>query len=830
MIAIHQAIYGEVLGKTSGHDLLAASDNNKELFKRISGYTDLADRPEGGVLPSPIIRGFCVENHFLLIKTFPDKNPKLRSGRVFSHVLLIAKSDLVQVHSLSDLFQYHMSSIQKEAEMHLLKHQSPKTASNKRLVNEREAAATNALFQNLVFVWLGEEGYWEWMAKIWPQLPTKVKYTLKIGAAFGPSYARNEYLNILYIPKNVKALWERHSFKVINLAEKETLRSTAAHWLMGDTKEGEPFQVLLDDFNPKIESFEQLNKLQDYGEVYHRLDNNPKLNHLLVLARFVSLTSPDERTGVKGKNKLISAILQAIPNSPANKFTALMYQSWKGFPNAIASVSEAVCNWLNNHLLRDKYANESVVVLVTVLESDTNNWWGKTVLGYITDRLKTRQLNDAQVFWQWMISEPTLITKHLAWLPTDVENELTKKIPKLEKAVAELVLRMAEQKSWLVLHARVAAEYYPVEKAIKAQLRIDTNEDHTVALEALSKSIKRSAFVPVAANQTDARLHHIVGKLVAQNSKLLKGINIASEGWQACWEVAIKQGNEVWSGISNPQHTFFEILDHLLAGNSFSEYLLNVMSTGKHSSLKDFPGRASIWQKLPTKARSGFIVATLAELIDELATGQIHYHDLEIELKNGVQSQEIQQQIISSKTITLTKKLRLFNVLPSLRESHALQLMQAHNFSRVEANEFGQLVSTNKWQKVVDALYNKRSNRQDLVPALLQCTDLLSLLQRFSLSISGVKADAITLDEWWQVFLSVAVELYPLGPTQNGLWLNAGGKLEEIHYQGISGKQSWSFAIIRIRSGGTPSAKKLLEEMKKENHSNPKLKKLIQLL
>lgn len=826
MIVIHQAIYGEVLGKTSGHDLLTASDEKKELFRRVSGYTDLADRPEGGVLSGPVVRGFFAEDHFLLIKTFPDKSPELRSGRVFSHVLFIPKADLHRVHNLSDLFQFHLPGIQKEAEMHPLEYHSQEAMPTTGAVDEKEAAATNALLQNEPFVWLGEKGYWEWMARIWPQLPTGVRHTLKIGAAFGPSYAKNEYLNLLYIPEDAKTLWERHSFRVIDFGETETLQSAAAHWLVGNTKEAAPFQVLIDDFAPKIESIELLNQLQDYGKAYHQSDNHPELNHLLVLAHFVSQISPNERVGIKGKNRLMTAILQAIPSAPVNKFTALIYQSWKGFPNAMTSVSDAVCDWLTNHLLQEKHAKESGGVLVKALVAENRNWWTKTVLDYVNNRLKKRQPSDAPVLWQWMKNELALIAQHNAWLPGDAENELTQKIPKLETAIAEAVLHMAKQKGWLVLHAKVAAQCYSAEKAIQAQLRIDADEDHTVALQALSECIKDSSFVPVVAEYTDARLHQIAGKLIAGNSRLLKGIDIASQGWQRCWEAAIQHGSEVWSGISNPQHTLFEILDYLLAGNAFSKPLLNAMSTGKHSSLKDYPERASIWLELPVKARSGFITATLAELIDELAIGRLHYNDLESELKKGVQSHEVQQQIIGSKTIPLIKIIRLFDILPGLEAQHAIQLMQAHRFSSKEADGFGQLVSKKKWETVVEALYDKRFQRKDLIPALLHGSHLLGFWQQVGLSVSGLKSDVIARDEWWEELLSIAAKKYPYGPAQNGLWLNAGGKLEELHQQGVSGKQSWSFAINHIRMGGSPSAKELLKEMLKEYHGDAKLTQL----
>lgn len=830
MIVIHQAIYGEVQGKTSGHDLLASSDEKNELFKRVSGYTDLADRPAGGILSSPVVRGFLFEDHFLLIKTFPDKSPGLRSGRVFSHALFIPKADLHRVRDLSDLFQYHLPDIQKEVKMHPLEYLSQEAMTISGAVDGREVAATNALLEQQLFVWLGEEGFWEWVTRIWPKLPTKVKHMLKIGAAFGPSYVNKEYLSLLYIPEDAKTMWERHSFRVLGVSESQTLRSSAAHWLVGYAKKATPFETLLKDFAPIIDSIETLNRLEDYGKAYHQIDKDPGLNRLLVLANFITQISPNERVGVKGKNRLMAAILQAILNAPVNMFMALTYQSWKGFPDAITSVSGAVLDWLTNHFLQGRHAKECGAVLVKALEAETKNWWVNVVLDYVNNRLKKRQPSDASILWQWMKNEPALIARHTSWLPDDAENELTEKIPKLETAVAIAVLRMAEQKGWLLLHAKVAAQCYSAEKAIEAHLRIDTNEDHTVALEALSESISESSFVPVAASHTDARLHRIAGKLIAENSLLLKGIDVTSEGWQKCWKAAIEQGSEVWSGISNPQHTLFEILDHLLAGNPFSGTLLNAISIGKHSNLKDYPQRASIWHALPEKARTGFITATLLELIDDLATSKLSFNDLEAELKNGVQSQNVQQHVISSKTIPLTKKLRLLDVLPGLGYYHAQQLIRDNHFLPAEAEEFGQLVSKNRWETVADDLYKHRSHRKDLVPALLQCSHLLGFLQRLGLSVAGLKSDAITHDEWWQAFLSRAVELYPLGPTQNGLWTNAGGKLEELHYQGVSGKHSWSLAIKHIRNGGSPTVKKLLKEMQKEFSGDFTLTQLIQSL
>jgi len=428
---IQQAIYGEISGKTSGHDLLSSSQMNNELFRRVSGITDPADRPEGGVLTNPVIRGFFTESHFLLVKTFPDKSPGLRSGRVFAHALFVSKADLYRLRNISDLFQYFLPSIQKEVEMRPLEYSHQEVITKTEIVSERTLSATNALFEGKPFVWLGEEGYWEWVAQIWPQLPVGAKHTLKIGAAFNPSYAKSEYLNLLYIPNDTKTLWERYSFRVIDSKENSPLPSLATHWLTGNKKESAPLQVLVDDFALKIESMEHIKMLQDYSKIYSQIDSHLELNHLLVLANFVSLTSPNEKLGIKGKNKLTAAILQAIPNAPVNIFTALIYQNWEGFPNILNPISDAVCDWLSNHLLKGKYSIQGGSVLLKAMNTQTNNWWTKIVLEYITNRLKGRLPDDAEILWQWMIHESTLIAKHAAWMPDNIENDLTLKKPKI---------------------------------------------------------------------------------------------------------------------------------------------------------------------------------------------------------------------------------------------------------------------------------------------------------------------------------------------------------------------------------------------------------------
>ncbi|MEY8214149.1 MAG: hypothetical protein RPR97_06640, partial [Colwellia sp.] len=97
---VHQALYGDKDGSYS----LLDSSLDAETAKKICNVTDLLDRPSIGVLTEAIYRGFAFNDYYLFIKTFPDTDSGVRSGRVLSHVLVVNLTDLELCDDLSLLF------------------------------------------------------------------------------------------------------------------------------------------------------------------------------------------------------------------------------------------------------------------------------------------------------------------------------------------------------------------------------------------------------------------------------------------------------------------------------------------------------------------------------------------------------------------------------------------------------------------------------------------------------------------------------------------------------------------------------------------------------
>ncbi len=91
-------------------------------------------------------------------------------------------------------------------------------------------------------------------------------------------------------------------------------------------------------------------------------------------------------------------------------------------------------------------------------------------------------------------------------------------------------------------------------------------------------------------------------------------------------------------------------------------------------------------------------------------------------------------------------------------------------------------------------------------------------------SVSPRAPDSDLSQSWWTALERTAVELYPRGPTEDGIWHRAGGDISVVDLNAI-GKAAWHSALWKLRSGGGGSsvtADSLLRAMQEDfpNNSN----------
>ncbi|MFM0082909.1 hypothetical protein P0D72_29155, partial [Paraburkholderia sediminicola] len=98
---VEQAVYGEVQGR--GHGLRASSPN-AAIAVAIASKLDLPDAVPSGVQAwSPFVRGFPIDDHYVLARTFLDSSAS-RGGMVLTHALIVSLDDMCEVGSLAALF------------------------------------------------------------------------------------------------------------------------------------------------------------------------------------------------------------------------------------------------------------------------------------------------------------------------------------------------------------------------------------------------------------------------------------------------------------------------------------------------------------------------------------------------------------------------------------------------------------------------------------------------------------------------------------------------------------------------------------------------------
>jgi len=183
-ITIHQAICGE---QNKAWKLLKTTLSNSSIAKKIAFQADLQDRPSGGLQWLPVVRGFLLEDYFLLIKTYPDNSPDVRNGRVFSHCLIIDKSDIQHVSDISPLINNFKSEIDKTIQLKPIIFDTDKQKTV--ALNDSLQLKFNKIIQSFIkfsdspkpIIWVGQNYFEIAVCKFWQFLSPDQKENFHFG-------------------------------------------------------------------------------------------------------------------------------------------------------------------------------------------------------------------------------------------------------------------------------------------------------------------------------------------------------------------------------------------------------------------------------------------------------------------------------------------------------------------------------------------------------------------------------------------------------------------------------------------------------------------------
>jgi hypothetical protein len=840
-IIIHQIICGE--DDKGGYGLLKSTLSDSKLAKKIAFNTDIQEQT-GAYQWDSAIRGFVVDDYFLIMKTFPDKSADVRPGRVFSHVLLIPKTDLINIQNLTPILELLPDKIDKEIifEPILYKEESnfvtDTSSSCQGRFNKVIHGYVNAQDCSKTIIWIGVENFDTALSLFWKVLPVEEKETLNFGLNFNADAIPKGKLNFINIPENIESKFLNKGFCLVRKNDSHVLTEIFEQLIAGDPEANErlnKFKTIIETGDLSRDAINNIGKVLNTFECIDLISDLKKLN---TLSHVVAEYSPQKEKGVVFKEKLLDKICDLVYVCDVSELHLIKTFKVNSFEGSERKLTQSINKWLENHLFSEKEAKtKNYSLLFEKLNGNSySNWWTVNIKHQLDVFLSSIDVNRASIVMNWFNQDISIleIIESAIDRSSESENSFTIQLSKsFNKSHFQNLLSFALSRKWLRFHAKLMIFEYSFEQAISSQLLVDDNEEFFDGINEIIISISPISVINFAINNGDNRLIKICGKYCHTDSSLLANIEISNLYWQAIWLHSILFGNEIFDGITEPQEKVYLLLNILLNGKSYNIDLLGKISNTQYGNILYYPNRENIWKFIPNSIRTNFLNKTSTALLQKISLDTTTVIPDDKELSDFIISNGISDFLYFNRN-NFKVTLPIFITFKQLPE-HILKDYASNFFGNmdvVDATQLGKLVYQRNYKNVAHIIYQKSYSNDQFRISLKECHELLGIIDRglawANRLISNVE---ITENEWWEAFASLCIRLYPSGPKDSKIWERADGDESDlITYS--TGKEAWNAILKKLRFGGCDEAtpKKLIKRMLEDYKKNEELKTLKDLL
>lgn len=836
VITIHQAICGEL---NKAWDLLRTTLPDQVVAKKIAFQTDLQDSPPSGISWLPEIRGFAFGDYFLVIKTYPDTSNDVRNGRVFSHCLIINRSELTQLTNISILIESFKSEVDKSVQLSPIVFDL--VGQSKVILNGQLQLRFNLVVKVLsnlssdvgTLIWVGQADYGLAVARLWQILSPSQKENFNFGINFNPNDVPRDKLNFVVIPENLIGKFENKGFGVVKKEDSVELTEFAEQFISGE--EGAINRI--NDFIGAIEapkpSVKDVSLIAKGIPTYENLNNVDDLKLLSTLANIIAKYSSRDSKGVSVKSKLVKRIALLAGKASSEDVYLLRNFPCESFRESETIICESVSKWCANILFSTKANKEHnfVPFILQIFDAASPNWLVDFIKNTFVDFFKTLTETGARLIWRWSAIDIRVLqciliyvdgSKSAERLMIDV-SDLSNQQPLRE------INAFALQKHWLRLYATILKFEFDFEHALSEQLKVDNQAQYLDGINVIINGIPPSKILAATLLNDDDRCINISGELCHKQPSLLNSLDVGNRTWQKIWSKAIDFGNELFSGIKNPKQSTYKLFEELLLGNNVDEFLLEQISQSDFGNLLDHPNRNVLWRKMPNGIRRKFLEKTSSKLLESLSKNPTYEVPSDKELSDYIISNAISTFLYYNRS-SFKAVLPIFSTYAQLPEYIMKDYVSNYNgrIDPIDSTHLGRLIAGRNFTDTGYQVYYKVSDNSDFRYALSECLHLLDFFTRGVVWLKGlISHAAITEDQWWLAFTEVSIALYNSGPTENKIWREADGQEYDLLFR-VTGKESWSAALQKLRNGGCSgvTVKKLLKAMKKDYPNNPQLKTL----
>ena len=815
---VEQAIYGEVSG--GGHGLRVASPG-ATWAEGLASKLDLPDSIPFGVQDwSPFVRGFAAQGNYVLARTFADPMAK-RGGMVITHALFIRLDEMCCVDNLVALF---VALRRTAAECGGPLEQLEIVTSTAALAQPVEVAGiVNALVTSAQgpVVRVGVPGFEDLVDALWRLLWPSARRTFSFRLSFGPNdVATQPPPALVCTPAQLQGQWTKHT--VANPGAAAPVNESA-EVLLGHRYIA-PILELAADLGFEIQSFRTLTHLVRLQTLLWSGDTFDTLLEAIRLTEGLG-THPEQGAVLKGS--LIERFRNLLPGAQAKQLMQLRNLDLPGFPDALrlwTAVKLAVGS-LKFTPGDDAIAAEMLVAASN--EGQAGLSWRSAIKAGVSVAAGQSNPTIFSAVWRWAKVHPEAYSVAVGALPSalEVEERFVQAAPgSLGGVRQDQLLPALQRKGWLTAHGTAVSAILPPLEAVQRQLALQPDSTQSLGIRTAMRNASPAQVLECALKLKDARLVDLCATMAVEKPETLSDIRCTETIEQQIWAAAIGKDANLCNAPRNPAAVRDTVMGALASGHAVYPGLLEALSHTALANLSNVPEREKLWAALPARDLPRYLHATADGWLGAATAANLA--SPEGELERTIAASPVLHQTLGDSRKLLEVRLAIIGALPSFTENAfkswlGSMLTSVRTFSFAQAAQLGNLINARRWNHAAADLaqQHSRDHRQDLLPALVACQNLLSGLQRWRLKLS-----APSVSEKWADFEREACELYPGGPDHDELWSRAGGKNYSLPGGAGDGATRWHSALKSVRYGSKPLARDLLDEMIRQYPNNENLR------
>nr|WP_319565387.1 effector-associated domain EAD1-containing protein [uncultured Rhodoferax sp.] len=815
---VEQAVYGEVTGRGHG---LRASSSDAPIAAAIASKLDLPDAVPLGVQAwSPFVRGFPIDDHYVLARTFLDSSAS-RGGMVLTHALIVGLDDMCEVGSLAALFGWlapSVTDLPASVEAVELDTANSVQAPATGLIGTANALTTQGLTP---VVRLGVEGFEHLIDSLWRNLWPALRRTFAFRLSFGPNDLVEQPMPALVCtPEQLQARWMKHH---IIKPDDQIPESESAEILCGQ-RDVQPILALAEDLGLEVDTLRELSRVE---RLHTLLSSGESFDDLLAAIRLADGLSNQPTLGASIKDKLIGRFTAVIPGASCKQLLPMRNLALSGFANTRLMWSAVEYLVSNLGFAPAEDSDLMAMVAASVDEDLALPPWRSAVTAGISSAARRDKPDIFQAIWRWAERSQVAFAAAVGNLPADaaVEQRLAAEVPrKLHGNTPAALLAPLLKRRWLTAYGAVMASTLPPVDATGQQLKVDKDPDHSAGLRSALRYASPSQTLECALAHKDLRLVGLCADLAAAHPQILSNIRCDDITEQMVWGAAIGKNSSLWNAPSNAIGVRDTVLAKLAEARPVDTGLLEALAQTPLADLSATPERTRLWSLLPASQRDHYLQMTAAGWLELAAKGAV-ITPPEAALEQTLMSSSNLQSVLERSSVAVDARISIISALPSFREDVFITwlnnlLRSIRTLSHTDSERLGTLLASRRWNRAAKYLSDQLADhRPDLMPGLRLCADLLDF---FTLWMRGISKPSAA--EKWDEFEKEVRELYPSGPDSNELWSRAGGKNSDLPGRSQNGATRWHTALNSIRYGRRPSRRDLLKVMCQDFPLNEKLR------